>query len=236
VSGQNAASRLHEILKNISKMPHNRGMRPSWAEVFQVQPENTAEILFFYTEILKMLQNVRERVANLSLGDKSKYLNAIDQLNAGLLIFNLNGNLQSQQGYFTEMNLLTLSVCSDLISMQYETKLVSQELLREIQADIEKLLRLVIEEELPIGLKKMLTEKLQFLHKSVVHYRITGEEGMREALETCTGAIVLNAKTHSDNPLLKKIVETIIKANGVLSYGELSKDMITEPIVKKFLE
>jgi hypothetical protein len=189
----NPAGRLYEILNAARSMPATHRVGRAWAEVFDVEPNDIRSIYALLVESMDLADRAKKSVQQLPV-DHDLYLRWVPNVERVLTYPQLAVKWAQLQPHLDEVTMNQLEYCSELLSQRMEEKAISDEDLSKLQMEVETLLDKVLNANLPQDLAAVVTQKLEDIRQAILAYRITGNEGLRRAVENGLGAIVLSCE------------------------------------------
>lgn len=188
----NPAGRLYQILNAARSMPTTHRVGGAWAEVFDVEPNDIRSIYALLVELMDLADRAKRSVQQLPDVDHDLYLRWVPNVERVLTYPQLAVKWAQLQPHLDEVTMNQLEYCSELLSQRMEEKVISDEDLSKLQMEVETLLDKVLNANLPQDLTAVLTQKLEDIRQAILAYRITGNEGLRRAVESGFGAIWLH--------------------------------------------
>jgi hypothetical protein len=187
----NPAGRLYEVLNAARSMPATHRVGGAWAEVFDVEPTDIRSIYALLVELMDLADRAKKSVQQLPDVDHDLYLRWVPNVERVLTHSQLAVKWAELQSHLDKLTMNQLEYCSDLLSQRMGEKVISDEDLSKLQMEVETLLEKVLNANLPQELTAVLTQKLEDIRQAILAYRVTGNEGLRQAVESGFGAIVL---------------------------------------------
>ncbi|WP_333769817.1 hypothetical protein [Streptomyces sp. IBSBF 2435] len=238
---QNPAGRLHAFLfKLYSK---NRGKTPpAWDACAELlapgQSKTSSQVFIAVAEVVQLPDQVRERVAALSIDEdeKAELLEDLEKIELGLgHMANRGHNLQSMFVCFApggdvpqSAAVRTLLTCARRLQRARQEPEVPADDLRRFAEEITALMELVQEAELGQSAKFLLLHHLHALLQAVQHIRITGTVPIEEALDAFVGAMRRQPEATAEvvkAPFiarLKSLLETVNSALTIARSGQVA--------------
>jgi len=190
----NPAGRLYEVLNQVRRRADNVSIASVWAGYFNISLKDTTAIYIHLVELMNLVDRAKKSVQQLQDVDHAIYLKPFENIEQALNYANLSEYWEQVKRYLDDTTMLALKFCSDALSVRMGEKVISDEDLSKLQMEVETLLDKVLSANLPQELTAVLTQKLEDIRQAILAYRITGNEGLRRALESSLGAIFLHGE------------------------------------------
>lgn len=204
----NPAGRLYEILKAVSTGPKT-GMVSAWAEVFDLDATDLPSILEAVASVMRLPAEIRSRFAMIAAADAELVLRHLPDVEQ-LLQRAMNGTRDSFSNALAEHHFYGLEVASSRLSAASRERVVGDEALEGLLAEVEGLSREVAEAGVDPELRDILLAHLHSMQSSLRLYRATGARGVREAALRFVGEAALQGKTWANEPSsVKKLLQRV---------------------------
>lgn len=196
----NSVARLHTILALLQKKATNKNeeIRLVLARVFEVSPDDFAQLLEIYYALVKLVMKAKDDVANISDIDQSLYLEPFQRLEKGFSANSLIHPWTNFVPYLDATTMKSLQFCADTLSRKLSEQTISGEDLSDLQKEVNELLELVMKINVDEKLRSFLVEKLEEIRHAILYYRINGGDGLKEAFENIIGASFVFTRNRSD--------------------------------------
>jgi hypothetical protein len=188
----NPAGRLYEVLNQVRRRTGNASIAEVWAGYFNISLKDTTAIYIHLVELMNLVDRAKKSVQQLQGVDHAIYLEPFKNIELALNYPNLSHQWGQVKSHLDNTTMLALKFCSDALSVRMGEKVISDEDLSKLQMEVETLLDKVLNANLPQDLAAVLTQKLEDIRQAILAYRITGNEGLRRAVESGFGAIWLH--------------------------------------------
>jgi len=189
----NPVKRLYRILEEARSKPTNVALRYVWADALGVGREDLVSLYLALGDLIRLSQTARRSVEQLQNVNRDYYLKALDRIEEAITHSNLNQDWRAVKPFLDDVTMLALEMASNAVSVEVGTTAISDEGLKELQAETESLLGKVLDTDFPSQeLKAVLVEHLESIRWAILAYRVSGTEGLRRAVEGALGALILH--------------------------------------------
>ena len=96
--------------------------------------------------------------------------------------------------YLSDSTLKELNFVSDMLNTVWTEQSIASSELEELTKDVEELVEGILAGNLKPELKQFIITQLEKIRHAILQYRISGADGLKDALESTAGAIVLNGQ------------------------------------------
>jgi hypothetical protein len=174
---------------------------------FGVDPEDTLEIYRSYSVVLSLLRQTRIALERSSNPMKQPCLNAIPRIAKALSQMQLEQQWSLVNQPITDGDYDLLAIAAQILELDgYELLLTDAEL-DEFTAEANEIELEIVESELPAELKAVLGQLFEGLRQALKDYSVSGVDGLKSALASAYGQIILEAEIISpykqDSALIK---------------------------------
>jgi hypothetical protein len=233
----NPAGRLYRILREAKSQPYNRKVRQVWAKVLDCDEKDDAEISRRVVEVYSLSKEVKGLIKLLPDVNHDLYLKSYEKIDKAIFPLNLNTHWQGQQQALSDDLLARLQFCAEELGRHYSEETLSDEDLAEVDSLISELFTAISKGEIEISLRMALLEELEKIRRSLAIYRIKGGRGVKEALQSLLGAVVVNkdalTKAGEKNPaMLKKLGSLVEKLDAFTARALRLHKVLSGPIGK----
>jgi len=208
----NPAARLIVLLEKARSIPGNVQIRQGWAGLFDVAPDDLPGILLGISDLIQLTHETRRAIEALEGHDHALYLRPIDKILSILTIGRFDIEWAQVTNQLDETTLYGLSVCNDVLAKYSQEKPIAQENIETLLKDVDDLRQEVLGSELPDDLKVFMVEQLEKLRTALLRYRLFGTKSLKSALESITGAVILQGYTilpFWDSPMIKRLIAVL---------------------------
>ena len=191
----NPAKRLYDILNTLISAESNFSGDPPvkacWMSAFEIEQDKD-----FYdsvSEAMAIVHLYEQAVKRNPTIDASKYTRAMQIIKEGML----NANSETWSAFrrrFDDNFMLVMEMACDSAHWDAE-EVIREGDLAELQSEVEALIDKVIGADLNDELKRVLADGLGAVRQAILDYRISGAEGLRQALDR---NIALFARYHDE--------------------------------------
>jgi len=242
----NPASRLLLQLESIrtkSKAPNSKNkLRAVLADVSGHNETETAKLFLFLVELAEIANKSAELVKTIPNINHKTYIAPLEKIQKGLISTNVDVSARTfANRVLTDIDMLSLRVCADILSTTYTDPTVPANDITNLQKDVDALLTEVLKIEFPYDLRDFLIDNLEKMRQALLGYKIRGNQGIKEVLESILGATFLRreeiieaAKDETKKKTLEKFFAIIEKTSKVVSVAEKVKSLAA-PIITMLL-
>ena len=179
-------------------------------------------------QIVRMEQDINQEM----------YLARIQKVKQGLSLLSFNSGLWGAfRSIFNDDFMDALVLMSENISIRGGEEVISEENLTNLQAEVEDVIDRVVDSELDTEFKQVLLDGLESVRQAILNYRITGAEGIRNAIDRNVGSYARYrddfervSETENQN-IIHAYKNVINEVNGVISTA-LKFKQLAEPAVQ----
>ena len=234
----NSAQRALLMIEQAIQAPGDKLAVNVLAEVFNVDPQNKAEVVRYLGLFLDLLRQAKEEVMRLENINQELYLQPFNDIAIWLGDINLNGPWLTVKNKFDPGILSSLMFISDRFDWSFKEDLLENTVLDELRKEVEEFLKDIIASDLDRDFKLLLIEKLEDIRNSILYYRFWGVKGIRRAVEESVGAVIVNRQSHTSTAGVdktKKFMQFVGRVNIVISSVTKIKELVS-PIAGKILD
>lgn len=245
---ENPASKLHTLLTEVynectairdlsSPYP---SYKETWAKVLGIDPNNKTALLSSMNSVFQLFLETKEIMLNHALLNNERNLTFLSNIENALSSMNFDGDMRHFQHHMDRETLTALSFISDHMTFiyQYQESGVSAEEINDLINEIDTLIENITSSSLPQDVKAILFKDLDAIRHSLITYKISGTEGMKEALGQTIGSMFVNNEVITpvaQDENVRGVFNIIDKMNTLLSTGVSIKDLLG-PIVGLLLK
>lgn len=233
----NPAKRLHQILISARDKPLQTAVRDIWSDVLGCDSTDDFEITKQVAEVYALYKDVEKIVRQIPDLNHNLYLSLFPQIQFAIFPLNLNTSWESQKGKLTEGVLTRLEFCANELNKTYAEETLTAENLDEIKNLVNELFDAIeVSADIPLSLRMAILEELEKIRWALSIYRIKGAKGVKEALQSLLGSILINKESldglTADKPdILKQLTELLNKLDtftatamkGVRFFSQISQ-------------
>jgi len=189
----NAAARLHQILATAQSL-NSAGTYQQLPIAFGLRDKaDTVALLRALVQAAETLDEIGTLVKKIPAANHELFLRGFDRLKAGLAAAASNTDFnQWKTNYLRPEQIQTLEYCADLLSRHYLEDEIAPADLQKILEHVAEVYESVMASGLDAELKAVILESLERIRQSVHDYRMKGVYGLKEALASATGELVLH--------------------------------------------
>jgi len=237
----NPAGRLHDLLEMARQRPPQELARNTWAAVFGVDP-NTGVLLKMLADLFGLINQAKAAIQQLDDVNHALYLKPLHRIETILSHINLEESWDHWKRQINEAILEGLQFNADLLSRKSGFTHVNENEISGLKKELEALMSLVIEVELPNDLKFLFIRNLEAIHYALLAYRVRGIEGLEQEIERAVGSMVLHKNSIPPNTEVsprRKAWENfcafIGRLNNIVSLAKNSKEL-GAPVAQEIIQ
>jgi hypothetical protein len=238
----NPAGRLYTILAEVLKQPSGISMAKVWSNIFHVDEKDIGQLAYYVWRLLDLLRETKQAVSRLENVDKELYLEPFASIEKAVSITGLNFVSNEYKVYLTADVMLGLRFVADTLSKVSDEEAIEQVTLDSLLKDIEAIILEVTDSGIDEALKLVILHSLEVIRRAILDYRLQGLAGLRQALNTGVGAVVLQQaavkKAKADqntSEIMSRVLAVFGKTERVVNFGAKFKQLV-EPYVERLLE
>lgn len=223
----NSARRLHYLLhKAFDYADQSKAQKLTstvvWAKVFEIDPNDAAKLEYCSEEFLFLLRCARREVQRLQVVKHEPYLRVIDFIGARIHQHGFWGGPWHQLGSSLKNPAMMdlLAVIADSIDSSSQLMALDKKDLDDLLNSINTLMEEVRNSNLENSFRTFLIVRLEELRVAIMHYSISGSEGLRNVVEANIGSILLKCSglkpTQRQDAGVQKFVALMVRLGGLL--------------------
>jgi hypothetical protein len=192
--------RLYGIISKARKTPAEVASRYAWADAFGVPRDNLMLIYTSLVDLSKLVKIAKLTIEELDDVNKEYYLKPIHVVETILANPNLEQQWGPSKGQLDDVTMLAFQMASNTMSIGVKNEIISEEKLGNIQKEVEKIIEKIIPEDIGSkDLKMLLINHLEIIRRSIINYRITGADGLKEAIANSIGLLFIEKENIKEN-------------------------------------
>lgn len=233
----NSINRLNEIILKTLHVDNGIPIKNMWAEVFEVDCNDTYRILYNLAELNKIIENVKEEIDSIEKLNKDIYLKPILSIERAIKVLDLNTISSGFKSRINDNTIQALAFCVDVLSREKSVEKIDEEEIKNIQKNIEEFIEEIINSDIADELKDFILKNLNNTRDAIINYRLRGLEGLKDAIEKSVGQIFYNSqliKKNDGSEFVRRIFGILTKIELMLSIGSNGQSLL-EPVTKFFL-
>lgn len=224
----NPVKRLHRILERARPMPGDVASRYVWADALDIDRKDLVSLYRALIDLHTLFDTARRSVEHLEDVNRDYYLKPFDNIEKVITDCDLNQPWGRQKKLLDDITMLTLELASNTVSAEAGKAAISEEDLKELQAETESLLEKVLKTDFSSEeLKAVLIEHLESIRRAILAYRVSGTEGLRRAVAGALGALFLhredvNRAAQQDEEktgIFRRFVSLLADISQIASFG-----------------
>ncbi|EDX70168.1 hypothetical protein BC059799_1144 [Bacillus cereus NVH0597-99] len=236
---ENPASKLHTLLSEVytecARTSDFSGpyapYKETWANVFGIDPDDRTALLASMNSTFQLFLTTKQSVLSHELLNNERNLKFLSNIENALSSMNFEGSMKKFETHMNSETLTALSFISDHMNFIYkfhESKLDSEEINKLIN-EIDNLVENITSSNLPEDVKTILFKNLDAIRHSLITYKFSGIEGMKDALGQTIGSMFVNNEVITpvaQDENVRGVFNIIDKMNTILSTGVSIKDLL----------
>ncbi|MCY8045751.1 hypothetical protein MOC94_21610 [Bacillus haynesii] len=238
----NVILRVHNLIEQAYKEAGGSSLasyRETWANVFEVDENDTASLLSSLSLLFESLRTIRSIIeSHPSLNDE-KNMEFLNQIELGVYHVNLkDGKMGEFYKYIKTETLTAFYYIGKTLSLlnEFSANELDSEEINSLISEIEELTHNFSISTLPDKLKLIAINKLNLIREALTQYAITGPEAIEAALEQTAGSILLNPDTfltESNSQEVNRFFKIMDRVAKLLGLGNSAAQLIEH--ITKFL-
>lgn len=150
---------------------------------------NHADFLENLHEMMLIIKSCEQSVHRENTVNRVFHLEQIEKVKVGLSLIGVSSGVWGQfQSTFNDDFMNVLLMMSENISIHGGEEVISEENLANLQADVEDIINMVVVSNLGSEFKQILLDGLESVRQAILNYRVTGAEGIRNAVDRNVGS------------------------------------------------
>lgn len=192
VKNDNPAGRLYEILIIAKSQSPQSALWEVLSKALNASnPIDFHKRLVYFKELVT---EVRQIVENQQDINKELYLSHYAQIENLVNARNYDLRWSDLSNVLNEPALTNIAHIAEVLPPDYRENIIEETVLNDLIFSIEENIKCVKESNLIPELKRIIIDQLNLILSSIYAYKIKGARGLKEALTTCLGEIILNYK------------------------------------------
>jgi len=184
----NPAGRLFLILQKAQKIDDQKKVKEAWADIFDLDPKNTAEILRKLGEVNKLPAVIRNNVNNLDGVNRQLHLKKLGVVERALSNINFNSRWQGIKKLLDEATVLSIEHCSDMLSQYSNEKVLEEDDLEVLRKKVQEFKNELSGFEIDHQLSSLIYEKINDIERAIFDYELKGTASIKKEVESAFGS------------------------------------------------
>ena len=188
----NPFKRLHEELNIVIEYARDNGFSTDTpAQNAWIMAYNLDELGFLQKlhELMFIVDSCEQVVGQEQTINQGLYLKQITEVKRGLSLLSINsGSWGAFLAILNDNFMISLLLMSENISIRGGEEVISEENLATLQANVDDIINRVADSELDTEFKQVLLDGLESVRQAILNYRVTGAEGIRNAVDRNVGS------------------------------------------------
>jgi len=189
----NPVRRLRDILETARAQPPSEGTAQVWKVALGLRKSEGRTFIRALDALLDLVGSARSAVMQIDV-KHDDYIKAFANIESLIARLPYNTKWGQISTPLDELTMLRLQYAADLIDGKEEVHTFDRTELGGIQKRIEALQEEVLSSNFPDELREILLQKLEDIRQAILIYRVSGMEGVRQAVEGALGALWLQAE------------------------------------------
>ncbi|MBD8059519.1 hypothetical protein IC607_11135 [Cellulomonas sp. JH27-2] len=205
-----SAGRLHEILVDLRKWA-NAPLRQAWVRVLDVDDEDRAGLFSAISMVVELPATVQAQVLLLPDVNHDLLLRWVPAVDSAFgLAHTLEGSTGQLTGQYDDTTLYALESTTDALSRHGNALHMEPDLVTDADAKVAELLTALENLEGSEETKAMLVRHALRLQAALRMYRVSGPDGVKEALVDATAALIAARTAEDDSrPAIRKFADVV---------------------------
>ncbi|MFB6589297.1 hypothetical protein ACFCVQ_27525 [Bacillus thuringiensis] len=232
---ENPAFKLHSILDQVYKECNSYNSPPNfektWGKILEVNSEDISNILTSLNSLFNLFNDTKQFIMNHEKLNIDENLVYLDKIQRAIFSLDFDGNMSGFMKNMDKETLMALFFIGKQVDLVYalnESNINREEISNLIQ-DVDILIENITNSALPKEVISLLIKNLDLIRSSLTSYKISGTDGMKNALEQTIGSLFVNNEIITpvaQDKNVKGVFNIIDKMNTVLSTRVAIKDLI----------
>lgn len=220
-TSDNPARRLYRLLLDASKQNGRGTVRAAWSNVLLIDAANTVEVFSYLKLLSELMDEVEERIRSISGINHTFYLQNFATIRRAVLHSSLDSAWSDPVQWLTDVNLRDVAHCAEKLAEYSEEAETPDEKIKELLDELGTLARRASSSGIGQDIKVTVGRIFRILETALRQYRVTGVSGLRTALSSALGELMLawlSAKpVERAEPIWEDIVAYLSLLDGVLA-------------------
>jgi hypothetical protein len=232
-----SAGRLHLILSEAVGQNPDSVAYEVWARIFGLDKDDRAAVLHGVAELIQLVLLTKQQILALPDIRHELYTPPLNRIAQVLGEIPLTQRWQQFVANFDPLVLNGVAFCADALARYHVEQPIEQEALKDLKNKVEALTAEVLESSLPPALRQLILEKLEVIRSAIIWYRVRGADGLRVALESSVGALVLNRASAPDKSKVEELTTfvSLLNSLGELASKALGYYQLAKPVIMALL-
>jgi hypothetical protein len=222
----NPVERLYDIVLAFSE---ERGsFKYVVSKFFNVDQEDKAAIYSVLIDLVVLARDSLNQIESIP-GLSDLYIEPVRTVQRAILDLSIESNLYNFHSVVNDKVIYGLGFSCDVVRREFKQITISQEEVEILRQEVEGLIEKIIGSQLPSELKSVLLEKLEVIRKAFITIRITGVDGLKQALELSAGALFLNREEvikNNEDSNVQGVISFMDKLNTFVSAANGVKELV----------
>ena len=188
----NPFKRLHDNLSVVIDYARNNGLSTgTLAQVAWIRAYSLDELGFLQKlhELMFIVDSCEQVIGQEQAINQGLYLKQITEVKRALSLLSMNsGSWGDFLAILNDNFMVSLLLMSENISFHGGEEVIPGEELASLQSDIEDLVNKVVDSDIDADIKSVLLEGLEAVRQAILNYRVSGAEGIRNAVDRNIGS------------------------------------------------
>lgn len=228
----NPAGRLFLILQKAQKIDDRKKVKEAWAEIFDLDPKNTAEILRKLGEVNKLPATIREDVTSQEDENHQLHLKKLGVVERALSNINFNSSWQGIKKQLDEATILSIEHCSDMLSKYSNEKVLEEDDLEVLRNKVQEFKNDLSGYEIDHQLSSLIFDKVNDIERAIFDYELKGTASIQKEVESAFGSYFMQIEVmQKDEKVAVKFFEFLSHISALIHVSEYAPALV-EHVVK----
>lgn len=183
----NPAQRLLGLCQAFLNIKNGTSIRDAWAQILNVEDDNTPELLYRVGMTLPLVKTTREALERLDEIDRELFLGWQENIEAAFSNLNFKADVGEIKNQLKPEIMKQLEFCSHELRRRSPEPTIAPEQLTAFREEVKNLMDEVLQADIPVDLKSFLLDNLDRLLRAIEMYWYTGSRPIQDALDTAIG-------------------------------------------------
>jgi hypothetical protein len=237
MAANNAAGRLNDILVVGRTKAPQLTARQAWAQIFDLNPKNTAALLNAVAEVIHLVRDAKAKVRSVDATNKQLYLKVFGPIEKAFAQANLEMKWSQFLNHLDQGTMARLEMVADILGREIPDPVAEVGDLSDLLDRTNALIDAAIAASIPQQLKTAILESLESIRNSIRSYRMRGFDGLVDTLVRTANSVAANESVFSayrDDDVVKRFFEVVGILNQIVA-GASNVGTYVLPSVQRLL-
>jgi hypothetical protein len=213
----NPAEQISQIIQAAYQQNRGESIRAVWSKLLGADPRNPYDVYARLNDFINLVESTKLHIKAMPNINQDLYLEPLTNIEQTYRVYNLQASWESVMNCLSPETTTGLKFLVELFSQNSKEGLIEAPVLDELRQEVETLIALIIETELELEVKAFLLDKLEIMRTAILHYRLSGSQGLKNAAESMIGAAFLHRVAIENECKDSKRDEIIKNALGLVA-------------------